>query len=117
MHGSCVILTTLNKASMFIIGKCLIFEEKVKMIFPSKNNLIQMKTNRMSLIRPEDVSTMGEQFPSALTVYSGKIQCRIFQWVSVVTKSWSLPSRSSVEGGGVRSVKLITQITQVTQVI
>lgn len=106
-----------QKASMFIIRKCLIFKEKVKMIFPSKKNLIQMKTNRMSLISLEDMSTMGEQFPSVLSTYSGKIQCRIFQWVPVVTKSWSLPSRSSVEGGGVRSVKLITQRTQVTQVI
>ena len=67
MHGSCVIQTTLNKASMFIIRKCLIFKEKVKMIFPSKKNLIQMKTNRMNSISQEDVSTMGEQFPSALS--------------------------------------------------
>ena len=196
---------------MFIIRKCLIFKEKVKMIFPSKKNLIQMKTNRMNSISQEDVSTMGEQFPSALsaaaaakspqscptlcnpidssppgspvpgilqertlervaisfsnawkwkvkvkslshvqlfatpwtaayqapppmgfsrqecwsgvplpslsTVYSGKIQCRIFQWVPVVTKSWSLPSRSLMEGGSVNNVNLITQISHSSGII
>lgn len=50
------------------------------MIFPSKKDLIQMKTNRMNSVNQEDVGTMGEQFSSAL---SGKIQCLIFRGVPV----------------------------------
>lgn len=53
------------------------------MIFPSKKDLIQMKTNRMNSVNQEDVGTMGEQFSSA---QSGKIQCQIFRgfpvWLS-----------------------------------
>ena len=59
----------------------------------------------------------GVPLPSLSTVYSGKIQCRIFQWVPVVTKSWSLPSRSLMEGGSVNSVNLITQISHSNGII
>ena len=59
----------------------------------------------------------GVPLPSLSTVYSGKIQCLIFQWVPVVTKSWSLPSRSLMEGGSVNSVNLITQVSHSNGII
>ena len=115
VHGSRVIQTTLNKASMFIVRKSLIFKEKVKTIFPSKKNLIRMKTNN-EFDKSGGCEHHGRADPFS-TVYSGKIQCRIFQWVPIVTKSWSLPSRSLMEGGNASSVNLITQISHSNGII
>lgn len=63
-----------------------------------------MKTNRMNLVNQEGVDTMREKFPSALSAWYNAGSCL----GSSMTKSYSLPPRSLVEGGDIRSVWWLT---------
>lgn len=58
---------------------------------------------------------MGEQIPSALSTLAK--YSAVSQWVPILTKSWSLPSRSLMEGGSASSVNLITQISHSNGII